>query len=55
MNLLRTNSRPLSCAGYLHIGILENEADDKAAKHALDLPVQEMGIHYWDHKLHIRN
>ncbi len=28
-----------------------NEAADKAAKQALDLPVTEMGIHYEDYKL----
>ena len=38
-----------------NIGIPGNEAADNAAKHGLDLPVMEMGIHYENHKLHIKN
>ena len=38
-----------------HIGILGNNAADKAAKHALSLPITEMAIHHEDYKLHIKN
>ncbi len=38
-----------------YIGIPWNEAADKEAKLALDLPVTEMSIHYDDYKLHIKN
>ena len=36
------------------IGITGKEAADKAAKHALDLPITQMVIHYEDYKLHIK-
>ena len=38
-----------------HTGVSGNEAADKDAKQALDLPVTDMGIHYEDYKLHIKN
>ena len=38
-----------------HIGISENEAADKAAKHAPSLPITEIAIQYEDYKLHIKN
>ncbi len=38
-----------------HIGISQNEAADKAATHALDLPVKEMKIHLEDNRLYMKN
>ena len=38
-----------------HIGIPRNEAADNVDKHALDLPITELSIHYEDFKFHIKN
>ena len=35
-----------------YIGIPGNEAADNASKHALHIPIAEVGIHYEDYKLH---